>query len=365
MNQAAQQTNPTPAQRLADKILARTNNGRDLIDLMHDIAQGGYDANEYDRITASKILFDRGYGKCPKQAPVLSLAEEAGPEPSPGEPDDSSQTPDPAPEPNNQEPEASKEPESPRLVTQLDNSLHESLGPAPKAFPEPVNGEPALSLSKGHSLDLDNSESLENPESSDSLDTSSLQSAIQDYIIEITNDGDTLVDVLMDVAYADPDNPKVRPFHRKYADRILMDRAFGTDPGLVRNGVCPECRKKWATHADSPAHPERSAAEPKDADEEPFDKEVWDGIIAELKQLEEDGVITPDPNPPKLNYTYCGPPDDYVIPPEVAAEEAAKFRADIALRVERQKNWPEIEERRRKKLAQIYPSHSDDESPDT
>ena len=365
MNQAAQQTKPTPAQRLADKILARTNNGRDLIDLMHDIAQGGYDANEYDRITASKILFDRGYGKCPKQAPVQSYAEEAAPEPSPGEPDDSSQTPDPAPEPNNQEPEASKEPESPRLVTQLDNSLHESLGPAPKAFPEPVNGEPDLSLSKGHSLDLDNSESLENPESSDSLDTSSLQSSIQDYIIEITNDGDTLVDVLMDVAYADPDNPKVKPFHRKYADRILMDRAFGTDPGLVRNGVCPECRKKWATHADSPAHPERSAAEPKDADEEPFDKEVWDGIIAELKQLEEDGVITPDPNPPKLNYTYCGPPDDYVIPPEVAAEEAAKFRADIALRVERQKNWPEIEERRRKKLAQIYPSHSDDDSPET
>ena len=302
---------------------------------------------------------------CPEPSMPRRRAEEAGPEPSPGEPDDSSQTPDPAPEPNNQEPEASKEPESPRLVTQLDNSLHESLGPAPKAFPEPVNGEPALSLSKGHSLDLDNSESLENPESSDSLDTSSLQSSIQDYIIEITNDGDTLVDVLMDVAYADPDNPKVKPFHRKYADRILMDRAFGTDPGLVRNGVCPECRKKWATHADSPAHPERSAAEPKDADEEPFDKEVWDGIIAELKQLEEDGVITPDPNPPKLNYTYCGPPDDYVIPPEVAAEEAAKFRADIALRVERQKNWPEIEERRRKKLAQIYPSHSDDDSPET
>ena len=109
--------------------------------------------------------------------------------------------------------------------------------------------------------------------------------------------------------------------------------------------------KNGAAHADSPAHPERSAAEPKDADEEPFDKEVWDGIIAELKQLEEDGVITPDPNPPKLNYTYYGPPDGYVIPPEVAAEEAAKFRADIALRVERQKQWPEIEERRRKKLA--------------
>ena len=41
-------------------------------------------------------------------------------------------------------------------------------------------------------------------------------------------------------------------------------------------------------------------------------------------------------------------------------EEDAKFRAGIALRAERRKKWPEIEERRRKKLAQIYPSHSDD-----
>ena len=56
--------------------------------------------------------------------------------------------------------------------------------------------------------------------------------------------------------------------------------------------------------------------------------------------------------------------DEEIAP--YAAEEAAKFRAEIKLRLERQKQWPEIEERRRKKLAQIYPSHSDDgKSPDT
>ena len=77
MNQAAQQISPSPAQRLADKIRARTNNGRDLIDLLHDIAQGGYDASNSDRVTASKYLFDRGYGKCPKQTPA------PGPNPSP------------------------------------------------------------------------------------------------------------------------------------------------------------------------------------------------------------------------------------------------------------------------------------------
>ena len=75
MNQVTQQTAPTPAQRLAEKIRARTNDTRDILNLLHDIAQGGYDATTNDQIYASRILFDRGYGKCPKQPPVLSPVE--------------------------------------------------------------------------------------------------------------------------------------------------------------------------------------------------------------------------------------------------------------------------------------------------
>ena len=67
MNQVAQQIPPTPAQRLAAKIRARTNDTRDILDLLHDIAQGGHDATEHDKLTATGILFDRGYGKAPKQ----------------------------------------------------------------------------------------------------------------------------------------------------------------------------------------------------------------------------------------------------------------------------------------------------------
>ena len=69
------QTQPTPAQRLAEKIRARTNDTRDILDLLHEIAQGEHDATEHDRLTATGILFDRGYGKTPKQAPVLSRVE--------------------------------------------------------------------------------------------------------------------------------------------------------------------------------------------------------------------------------------------------------------------------------------------------
>ena len=68
MTTATQQLPADPAHRLADKILARTNNGQELIDLLHDISKGGYKANKNDRASAANYLFDRGYGKCPKLA---------------------------------------------------------------------------------------------------------------------------------------------------------------------------------------------------------------------------------------------------------------------------------------------------------
>ena len=426
MNQAALQTEPTPAQRLADKILARTNNGRDMIVLMHDIAQGGYDANEYDRITASKIIFDRGYGKCPKQAPVQSLAE-AGPEPSPGGPDGSNQVPDPAPETQDNDVGAirespptvtHKEPESPRLVNQLDNSLHESLGPAPETDVGALREAPALRESPPTVThkepesprlvnQLDNSlhESLgpapsaHNPTTNDvepapysirgairespeheNTDTSSLQSSIQDFIIEITNDGDTLIDVLMDIAYADPDNPKVKPFHRKYADRILMDRAFGTDPTPVLGAVQarPQLGQSVSHHPDYPpgyipdptkdciyCSPTLNMPEGHEG-EHRFDQEAWDEVIEKLKRMEDEGIITPDPDyVPRDDLPSYLPPEDWVPNPDEVRKEVAEFRAKLELQAERRKQWPEIEERRRKKLAQIYPSHSEGESPDT
>ena len=120
MTTATQQLPSNPARRLADKILARTNNGQDLIVLLHDISKGGYDASKNDRITATNFLTDRGYGKCPKQAPAAG-----------------GHTSDSVPAPVDDKPKTTTEPESPRLVTQVSDALHESLGPAPSACPEP------------------------------------------------------------------------------------------------------------------------------------------------------------------------------------------------------------------------------------
>ena len=81
MTTTTQQLPADPARRLADKILARTNNGQDLIVLLHDISKGGYDASKNDRITATNFLTDRGYGKCPKNQPRTPLNRDGGTRP--------------------------------------------------------------------------------------------------------------------------------------------------------------------------------------------------------------------------------------------------------------------------------------------
>ena len=330
MTTTTQQIPSYPALDFADAVLAETDGAREIIRMLHDIAQGVREnATAQDRINASRILLDRGLGKCPKQPPVLSPVE--------GPATGSNPNPDPAPEPK-----VKKEVESPRLVTQLDNSLHRTLGPAPSACPEP---------SRSAQPEGDAPITSDTPEPFDPY-------SIQQYILDITDNCRTLMTVLTDIYRAPDDDPKVKESHRVRAGRMLIDRIMAMYPTAVRRAA-----DGLVLSGDSHEHGRRIQD---DDDEEPFDVEVWNEIIAELKQKEEQGILTPAPNAPKIDYSYYQPPDDFDLTPYLD-EEDAKFRAGIALRAERRKKWPEIEERRRKKLAQIYPSHSDDdgEQPET
>ena len=359
MTTTTQQIPSNPARDFANAILAETNNGQDLIDLLHDIAQGAYGATYNDRISANTILTDRGLGKCPRQSPVLSPVE--GPAAN-------GQSHDPAPETDvgairespalREAPPAipHNEPESPRLVTQIDDSLHQSLGPAPSAHNPTTNDdvEPAPYSIRGAIR--------ESPEH-ENTDPSSIQTSIQNYILEITNNGETLRTALKDIAFADTEDPNVKASHRKRATTLLLDRLLGTDPGLVRNGVCPECRRRWTTHPDSHSRSQQSP-DPAPVEDLRSDEERLAAIEADLNKMIDEGILTPDPNAPPIDISAYRMPKDFDITP-YAAEEAAAFRAEIELRIERQKQWPEIEERRRKKLAQIYPSHSERDPPDS
>ena len=328
MNRTTQHISPNPALDFANAVLEETDGAREIIYMLHDIAQGVREnATTNDRMKASGILMDRGLGKCPKQPPA------PGPNPNP------------APETNTKEPKVNDEPDSPRLVTQLDRSLHDSLGPPPSAQPE---GNTAAS-----------------PESFDPY-------SIQQHILEITDGCRTLMTVLTDICRAPDDDPKACPeqrrrikeSHRVKAGQMLIDRLMGTDPALVQDLVCPECRRKWTTHPGSHDHPESDRKVSPGRKVRYIDPEALAEVRAEIQRMKDEGILTPDPNAPKIDISMYRMPKDFDATP-YAKEAAAKFWADVELRLERQKQWPAIEERRRKKLAQIYPSHSeDDKTPD-
>ena len=353
MTTATQQLPSNPALDFAQSILEETNNALELIEILSDIAEGNDEnATTNDRIAATNVLTDRGLGKCPRQiTPNI--------EPRP-ETDDSDVEPAPYSirGPFRESPPATPTdgPQSPRLVTQIDDSLNQSLGPAPSAH-SPIRHsreQPALVPRHGGG----NPESYGVSHSPDPFDTSSIQYVIQQHILTITNNGQTLRDTLLEIARA-KDDPKVRPYHRRRAATLLMDRVLGTDPALIRNGVCPDCRQRWTTHTSSPDHPEPSPVVGQVEDLR-SDEERWASIEATFNRMEEEGILTPDPNAPAIDIPMHRMPKDFDSTP-FEKEEAAAFWAEIDLRIERQKQWPEIEERRRKKLEQIYPSHSDDE----
>ena len=324
-----QQISPNPALDFAQSILDVTNNGLELIEILRDIAEDEEKSNTNDRITAADTLMDRVFGKRPKQLypnPDPAPSTESKPDPESAESDNHA---------NHSSDISRSGPESPRLVTQISDSLNDTLGPAPTA-PQPTR----------------HSGEGRNPEvRSGVAHPNSIHFIIQQHILDITNNGQTLRDTLLKIARTE-DDPKVTSYHRRRATGILIDRALGANPNALRNAVCPDSSSQFEP---SPI-----------VEEEHIDDKVWEEIIAEINQLEADGVITPDPNAPKIERSaYMKWTDEEIAP--YAEEAAARFDAKIALRVERQKAWPAIEERRRKKIEQIYPSHSEDdgEQPDT
>ena len=328
MNQTTQHISPNPARDFANAILEETDGARELIEILRDIAEGNdEDATTNDRIAANVILTDRGLGRCPRQSPATN--------------------PDHAPERSASEPKDHSGPDSPRLVTQIDESLNQSLGPPPSAHPEPVKE------AQPHSP---------RPENPDPLDPYSIQTSIQEYILTITNNGQTLRDAMLEIARA-KDDPGVKTSHRRRASTLLLERALGSDPNAVRNAVCPECRRKWSTHPGSHDHTESHPGKAPGRRMSKVDPEALAKARAEIQRMKDEGILTPIPNSKKIDISAYLPPQDFDLSP-YAKEEAAKFWANIELGLERQKQWPEIEERRRKKLEQIYPSHSDGDPPD-
>ena len=222
MTTATRQLPSNPAIDFANAVLAETDNAREIINMLHDIAQGHREnSTANDRIAASKTLLDRGLGKCPRH-----ISPSAGTDPESAESDNHV---------NHSSDTSRSEPDSPRLVTQLDDALNDSIGPAPSAHStatQPVGA----SLKPARPTD-----SAQTP---DPFDPLSIHFSIQQHILDITNNCRTLMTALTDICRTPDDNPRVTDYHRVRAGRMLLDRILGTDPNAVRSAVCPRLPSK-------------------------------------------------------------------------------------------------------------------------
>ena len=173
------------------------------------------------------------------------------------------------------------------------------------------------------------------------------------FIRDETDNGRTIVRNLIHAMETHEDPYK--PHHNLEAAKQLIDNGFPLTDALI---CTPDC-----SH-----HAVEKAVTPSDTTEkETVPDPKWIATVAEIKRMEDEGEIPAveyDPFNPPIDISFYRPPKDFDLSP-YAETELAEFRAKLDLQAERRANWPEVEEYRRKKLAQMYPSHSDGDPPDT
>ena len=175
-------------------------------------------------------------------------------------------------------------------------------------------------------------------------------------IREETNNGLSIVRNLIQIMETHEDPYK--PHHNLAAAKQLIERGFPLTDAL---NCAPDCShhavEKAVTSADN-------TDDTDSIEKETVPDPKWLEAVAEVQRMKDEGILTPDPNAPKIDHSiYMTGTEEEIAP--YADEVSAAFRAELDLQAERQAMWPEIEERRRKKLAQTYPSHSDGDPPDT
>ena len=218
MNAAQQSTiNPAFARHHSDKLREVTGELHRVYDNLREIARGDTsNSTAYDRLRATRILYDRGFGKVARNqahnsGPGSSRPSES--EESQNHTNHSSDIPGP------------KTAAAERPVVRLEQKLDDQLGP-PQAPAQPDDGgeqcpEPALSQAKRLPMGLP----APSPDAPGYFPDLVRES--QYYIMEITNYGDELASILMSIHEPDPEDDSIRDCHRITAGMMIIERVLG------------------------------------------------------------------------------------------------------------------------------------------
>ena len=212
MNTAQQSSiNPAFAGHVSDKLRELSGDLHRVFDNLLEIARGDDPkANGYDRLRATRILYNRGLGKVTRnqaRTNAGSNANGASPEPKP------------------------KIAAAKRPVAQLEQKLDDALG-SPQAPAEPDTPAPELveACPERSGTESKGPQGLPAPSPDTPNYTPDLVRDSQYYVLEITNYGDELASILWDIHEADPDDDSIRSCHRIAAGLMIIDRVVGPVP---------------------------------------------------------------------------------------------------------------------------------------
>ena len=237
--------NPVFAGYAAQQLQEAVGGIQRVFDNLLDIAKGNDpDANGYDRIRATRVLYDRGFGKITKNQPRTPTPE-------------SKQDPQSAESGNQTNHSSDVAAESTRPVAKLEQKLDEALGPpqTPEKQQDcvgPQDPHTVVPAEAGTQMGGDTPPTrLDEPGHLPAAPGYSpdLVREAQYYVLEITNYGADLAKILAYIHEPDPEDTSIRPCHRITAGQMILDRVLGAVSDLetpLDHWHDPSIEPNWA-----------------------------------------------------------------------------------------------------------------------
>ena len=291
--------NPVFAGYAANQLQEAVGGIHRVFDNLLDIARGNDPtANGYDMLRATRILYDRGFGKVTRNRPKMPTPQS---EKSNNHTNHSSDIPAPK-----------TAAASNRPAAKLEQKLDDTLGP-PQAPTQPKAGDtPPIRLDEpGHIPDAPGY-------------TPDLVREAQYYVLEITNYGAELAKILAYIHEPDPEDTTIRACHRITAGLMIVDRVLGAVADLetpLDHWHDPSLEPNWAYK--HPAEIDSSVPLEEIIEADRFARKRIEGMRKEREEFQEEYGDREDTGPCEDCY------DDDLCEYHMMAEELSKSEEEV------------------------------------